>query len=239
MESSVDVALFIDRGVPQTSDGQALQHIFLPFFGGPDDRLALSFVVQLCMSTATSATVVRFTQVDSDELTPVNTIEKKQIDHAHVSVSSLHGEDQERGLICTSQLTFPDTVYAARDTQTQLASETADNLLWERYSSASVPEVADALKRITFQREVSSRPVHSVIDAASKCLAQHTLSRPMVIVGRSRRLAVATHASELQQLFTEHNATMPADLTKTLGDLGAAFVAVNANANLLILQAAP
>ena len=88
-ESKVDTALYVDRGVPHITDGQGTHHIFLPFFGGPDDRLALSFVVQLCLSPLTSATVVRFTKVDSDELTPVNTIEdaKKLSDHhAHISV---------------------------------------------------------------------------------------------------------------------------------------------------------
>ena len=39
-------------------------HLFLPFFGGPDDRLALDFVVQLCRNRRVSATVVRVTKCD-------------------------------------------------------------------------------------------------------------------------------------------------------------------------------
>ena len=39
-------------------------HLFLPFFGGPDDRLALNFVVQLCTNPRVSATVVRITKSD-------------------------------------------------------------------------------------------------------------------------------------------------------------------------------
>lgn len=56
-----DVALFIDRGFGATTNfvpGSG-QHIFLPFFGGPDDRLALRFVVQLCANQSVSATIVR------------------------------------------------------------------------------------------------------------------------------------------------------------------------------------
>lgn len=71
-----DVALFVDRGLPQALEGQAGQHIFLPFFGGPDDRLALQFVVQLCMSSSMSATVVRYTKVESEELSPMSTIDE-------------------------------------------------------------------------------------------------------------------------------------------------------------------
>ena len=39
-------------------------HLFLPFFGGPDDRPALDFVVQLCTNPRVSATVVRITKCD-------------------------------------------------------------------------------------------------------------------------------------------------------------------------------
>ena len=39
-------------------------HLFLPFFGGPDDRLALDFVVQLCTNPRVHATVVRIAKCD-------------------------------------------------------------------------------------------------------------------------------------------------------------------------------
>ncbi|TFY78143.1 hypothetical protein EWM64_g5869 [Hericium alpestre] len=55
-QADMDVALFVDRGVPLTGTHQ---HLFLPFFGGPDDRLALEFVVQLCANPRVSATVLR------------------------------------------------------------------------------------------------------------------------------------------------------------------------------------
>lgn len=72
-QAKTDVALYVDRGLPTNTTTLASHHIFLPFFGGPDDRLALSFVVQLCTNPAVSATVVRFTKVD-DTLSPVSTI---------------------------------------------------------------------------------------------------------------------------------------------------------------------
>jgi hypothetical protein len=39
-------------------------HLFLPLVGGPDDRLALDFVVQLCANPRVRATVVRITKRD-------------------------------------------------------------------------------------------------------------------------------------------------------------------------------
>lgn len=66
MRAPCDVALFIDRGralgAPRTAGGR--HHLLLPFFGGPDDRLALDFVVQLCADCKVSATVMRVVKLD-------------------------------------------------------------------------------------------------------------------------------------------------------------------------------
>ena len=56
--TKADVCLIIDRGLSTGTPGN--RHIFLPFFGGPDDRLALSLVVQLCAGgSGVTASVVR------------------------------------------------------------------------------------------------------------------------------------------------------------------------------------
>lgn len=62
-----DVALFVERGT-STSSLSTAQHLFLPFFGGPDDRLALTFLVQLCSRSSVTATVVWMKK--SEELSP-------------------------------------------------------------------------------------------------------------------------------------------------------------------------
>lgn len=62
--SPSDVALFIDRGMIR-SYGSNKQHLFLAFMGGPDDRLALNFLVQLCGNSTVTATVVKVTKTDS------------------------------------------------------------------------------------------------------------------------------------------------------------------------------
>lgn len=63
--SPSDMALFVDRGTVNAPIGNGGQHLFLPFFGGPDDRLALSFLVQLCERSNVSATVVRIRKTDA------------------------------------------------------------------------------------------------------------------------------------------------------------------------------
>lgn len=75
--STVDVALFVEND--GSSDGMdesdekmkpivTGHHIFFPYFGGPDDRLALNFVIQLCGNGngSVQATVVRMTKTEAD-----------------------------------------------------------------------------------------------------------------------------------------------------------------------------
>jgi hypothetical protein len=83
-QSKTDVALFVDRSTFDLTSivggsggvGVLHQHVFLPFFGGPDDRLALDFVVQICANPRIRGTVVRITKCDEvpvcTALTPGN-----------------------------------------------------------------------------------------------------------------------------------------------------------------------
>ena len=65
-QSKSDVALFIDTGDRSGAGGS--HHVFFPFFGGPDDRLALEFVVQLCFNPKMTATVIRYIKRDAEAL---------------------------------------------------------------------------------------------------------------------------------------------------------------------------
>lgn len=58
-QNTQDLAIFVDTGDRAGTSGP--QHILCPFFGGPDDRLALDLVVQLCLSPRITATVVKMT----------------------------------------------------------------------------------------------------------------------------------------------------------------------------------
>lgn len=63
--SKVDVALYVDRGSVGPGHHRR-QRIFMPFFGGPDDRLALALVVQLCSNPWITAKVTRVKKSSSD-----------------------------------------------------------------------------------------------------------------------------------------------------------------------------
>jgi len=218
--SASDVALFIDRGLSTDQGSTIYPHIFLPFFGGPDDRLALSFVVQLCMHGVVSATVVRIRQLDSDGKESLASTGEKYIPNHEVSG-------------------FPNTVYSPLGTQVRMQSDTADNLLWDRVTSTNTSfsaEVRAAMSRISFRSEAAVRPLHRMLELAGN-EASRTSKPLLVVAGRSRRMAVESHKRELQQLITERGASLDSEVSNTLGDVASVFVVAGGNASLVVMQA--
>ncbi|CAA7264256.1 unnamed protein product [Cyclocybe aegerita] len=225
--SPSDTALFVDRGLTTAPTGNAKQHLFLPFFGGPDDRLALTFLMQLCENYAVSATVVRMATKDDDNAS-------KMTDDAKLSTAlspTFH-----------NTIAAADTFYGQHYTQTRLES-TADNLLWSKYTTPSTvhpSNVASALTRISFVHESATKPLHLVAELAkqeaaiSLALSGKTL---IVLAGRSRRMAVENLGGELKTLIAQTGSSISSSVPKTLGNIGAGLVAAGVNASLLILQA--
>ncbi|KAI0268172.1 cation/H+ exchanger [Gloeopeniophorella convolvens] len=175
----------------------------------------------LCMNDGVSATVVRLQRHESDGAESVDTANEKPTFH--------YGDT----------IAFPNTVYSQRDTQTRLQSETADNILWELYTSRSpsfTAPVVEALARISFQGESNARPLRRTLELANR--EASIASKPLLVVaGRSRRMAVESHQRELRQLSSERNTPLSSDVAKTLGDVASAFVVAESSASLIVVQA--
>lgn len=86
--SPVDIALYVDRAPSLKTSAKPARHLLLPFFGGPDDRLALAFVVQLCMSKDACATVLRLSQADplSPLMTNATAVDPPRSTHPHMTL---------------------------------------------------------------------------------------------------------------------------------------------------------
>ncbi|TFK43902.1 Sodium/hydrogen exchanger family-domain-containing protein [Crucibulum laeve] len=226
--SPSDVGLFVDREMSMQYAGAERQRLFLPFFGGPDDRLALTFLVQLCSNPNVTAKVIWIRK--SENLSPRSTRDDDPKLSAAAN-AALH-----------NTIAGPDTVYPNHNTQTRLASDTADNIVWDRFtapSSAHDPIIASALSRIEFSTHSSSQPLHTLTELVKNEVRQaFTPRRTLIVVaGRSRRMAVESHSAELRELIAEIGSSISSSVPKTVGDVGAALVASNVNASLLILQA--
>lgn len=132
-------------------------------------------------------------------------------------------------------------MYGAQTTQTRMQSETADNVIWTRYASREQDDtpLSAALARIEFSEVRTPTPLHTVVERSTHIAesASERGCRPMVIVGRSRRLAVENHHSELKQLMEQHSA-FGSEVRKTVGDVAAALMATGCKASIVVLQAA-
>ncbi|KAF8759943.1 Sodium/hydrogen exchanger family [Rhizoctonia solani] len=220
VESPADVALFIDRGLsPLETSATYGQHIFLPFFGGPDDRLALAFVVQLCAHPAVSATVMRMKKTDGLEETETRATDVKTqqvtatLAANNMTVHSVGATSQFDTDLLTLVLQMgPDTIYPQNTTQTRLQSETADNLFWTQMvssSDAQSPAIQGALSRITFVEDESPTPLAGIL---KQCSNEHdsavaSSKALLVVVGRGRRLAAESHTDELREIIAASNAS--------------------------------
>ncbi|KAI6098205.1 Sodium/hydrogen exchanger family-domain-containing protein [Pisolithus sp. B1] len=235
-QSKTDVAVFIDTGDRSGAGGS--QHVFFPFFGGPDDRLALEFVVQLCLNPRITATVVRYIKQGVD-VTPlgkpagVHVHEREQIP----TIRSLAHRDDTLSIRSTA---FPDTVYGQPTTQTRMQSETADSVTWGKYASPKAdPDTPSllraALSRIQFSELSTPTPLRAAIQRAATIRQAHT--RLLIIAGRSKRLATESHHHELKEIFEEYG-TNGDMVRKTIGDVASAMVVSSSASTLVVLQAA-
>jgi len=215
--SKTDVALFVDLGDNAGTNGQ--QHVLLPFFGGPDDRLALELVVQLCINPRVSATVVRVARwteqaLARPELAVVD--EKAEIDPV------------------PSSLTFMSTVYGQPNTAYFLQSDTADDLTWARYASptwdnfkgkpAAAAQLRSALSRIEFTEMSGALPLHALVQRAKQLREVDARRRVLIMAGRSKRFAREGWGREVKQLVEAQRCTGHETVQNTIGDVGTAFV---------------
>ncbi|KAJ3930792.1 MAG: Sodium/hydrogen exchanger family-domain-containing protein [Lentinula lateritia] len=271
-KATVDVGLFMDLGCKQAAAAAAstgllgiskpssfggVDHILLPFFGGPDDRLALAFVVQLCENEKVTATCLKITKTEE-----LNAEGPALVPNAHLNPDDAKYVVPPETLLTVasafsarSAAGFPDTVYGHANTATRMQSETADHLAWARFANAT--ELASsssstgstsgafpsraALSRIHFQDLSSPVPLHKVIAEANHIRSSHNSGKTklLVVTGRSRRLAVENHAKEIKRLMEEqHSHGLGVDVRKTIGDVASSIVMSGCAEEILVVQAA-
>ena len=113
-------------------------------------------------------------------------------------------------------------MYGHQTTQTRLQSDTADNIAWGKWTNAGArtPQLSSSLSRIAFVEESSALPLHRLLELAAQKAAG--AKPPIVLVGRSRRMATDSHKQELLTLAQAHGAALSSELPKTIGEVGAA-----------------
>jgi hypothetical protein len=237
----IDVALYIDPVARSPGDvfrKSTAYHLVLPFFGGPDDRAALEWIVQLCSSVRVGATVIRVRKEDITEEVP-------EPPEAHITSKKSQGIPVlEHPTLQHTIASVMDTVYAHHNTQTRLQSETADDVTWGLYAEGREKEgvsevVREALARVEFVEMETPKPLHAIVGRVNEIveLMGQRKTRVLVMVGRSRRLAVENHTAELKEVL-RNGKSIGGEVRRTIGDVGTALVVSGVKAGVVVLQAA-
>ncbi|KAI4158198.1 MAG: hypothetical protein LQ342_007680 [Letrouitia transgressa] len=199
------------------SQGQTLapivnrsHHIFFPFFGGPDDHLALRLVLRLTQSTNVTATIVHINL--KKDATPNREIvsasqQTGAKDGVNVSVSPSQDTliEQERAFFMSMKDSVP--------------SELQPRVLFETFDGgASLQNIVEKAK--------------SEVGQSAKNAGD------LIVLGRGSGVR-REFKSELANLISSTNLLgySESDLGQCLGDVAEALIVTQVNASLLVIQA--
>lgn len=232
--TTADVALFVSR--QKVFEVSSQQRIFLPFFGGPDDRSALSLVVQLCRRTDVQAVILRLQRRAEDDLDSQPAASDPAPESANLDPKSARSAHYP----AETATALPDTVYGEANQQSRLQSDTADSLAWDYYAKKDgrvrSQAEAGALSRIRFMTITSSTPLASAISHHSSSFSAGQSNNDLIVLGRSRRMA-DSHREETESILSAKSA-LASHVRKTLGDPASAFMVSQSSVNLIVVQAA-
>ncbi|KIH91234.1 Sodium/hydrogen exchanger family protein [Sporothrix brasiliensis 5110] len=193
--------------------------VFLPFFGGADDRVALRFVLQLAKNKNITATIAHVTWNSSDAAT------------ADISVpGQAHGgyyaEDPTQAAIRSKEAALED-------------EPSAQDLGLLATLQSSLP--ADLAERVSFvdihAHGKSSSVLDNVVEHASKTVGQAPRNAgDLIVVGRRHS---RLHDSRANRSVGESSSSSSGyELSKTVGVAGAHVINAKPKASVLVVQAA-
>ncbi|KAK0668012.1 putative transporter [Cercophora samala] len=183
-------------------------HIFFPFFGGADDRVALRVVLQLAKNPHVSATIVRISSGEKEKpataksaaASTTTTEDNSETNKTVVNPSPTPGVDAEDGaLYATLKSSLPEDL-AARVT----------------FTEADIPSGKEELKEIIL---LAQQAVGNTRDNAGD----------VVVLGRRNAKKVAEVGSS--------NAAGVPDLKNTVGEVAERLITTGIRASLLVIQA--
>jgi hypothetical protein len=184
-------------------------HVYLPFFGGVDDRAALCFVLQLAQNSNITVTIIHFsTTTDSKSPATVSELLRRPSDRAsRTNITSPGLNPEELRVEAAQETTLLQTL---RDSlPTTLAS------------------------RVIFVEVPTSNPVADALTHARQEVAQSPRNAgDLIVVGRGNHASISTAESDIT------SSSAGAEMRKTLGVVAETMVSGGVRSSVLVLQAA-
>ncbi|CAI2185479.1 17414_t:CDS:2 [Funneliformis geosporum] len=229
-----NVGVFVDRGLgssPLTTSidnggNNITVRVFLPFFGGIDDREALSFVIHLLDHPNVSVTVLRL--IKSSEPTEHDVTLKVEGDLE---------ENEEQGSEANQRPSLSHKISSAsahviRSNVAREASYKSDETLLSKTLKSRTGVVASNA-RINYTEIASSTPLQTAIERAKEVVDR----KDLVVVGRGRHDVTFSHRTEFLDILKNSGGGYGNETRKSLGDIAESFLVGGIAASILVLQA--
>jgi len=229
---------FRETTLPPIADRS--HHIYFPYFGGVDDRVALRFVLQLAKNSNITATIVHFiTPVTSPS--PTTTTPTKETNLISETEKSSSTPDHENNNSPLSMLSSSHknpsqlNILERIDTNTLRQEKEKDTSLLQTIRD-SLPQ--DQLNRVMFTEIEASHPLKECVEKCKEEMGQSPRNAgDLVVVGRrgvaAGRAATGIGIGEEEIEGVERNT----EIRKSLGCVAEVVLGYGVRGSLLVVQA--
>jgi len=197
------------REAPTPPVADRSHHVYFPFFGGADDRVALRFVLQLAQNSNITATIIHFnmpiqSQVKSPEVT------NSSVDPGASRASSSHLGITER--------VDTEALYATAAQDATLVHTLRDSL------------PVGLSQRVVFVDVATTTPIADCLNHARQEIGQSPRNAgDLIVVGKGRHSQMADH---------EHASTSSnQEMRRTLGVVAESVISAGIRGSVLVIQA--
>jgi len=201
-------------------------HIFFPYFGGIDDRVALRFVLQLATNINVTATIVQVIYSPGAVADPGLEIP-----------AAAARPDLPRNLSQTHVPSVLQTDLASRSVSSLTAIADADSSFFQAMQD-SLPRSLES--RVLFETVHTSQPLHYMIAKAKTEVGMSTKNAgDLVILGRGLKDSKPFIRAELVDVLSSMGAPSGAgtETRKCLGDIAETCIVANIKASVMVFQA--
>ncbi|CAG8797849.1 37807_t:CDS:1 [Gigaspora margarita] len=217
------VGVFVDRGIGSINEIHTFSNptdylnVFVPFFGGADDREALTFAFRLLEYPNVNITIIRITKLEQPSDNDITLKPETQ------SVILSINDEKDCPSIVSATTISEDAAH--RDNE-------EDEIFLEKYlkSKSGYPT---RYACISYQETSSCTPIQTAVERAKKVVSR----KDLVVVGRSRHSQGSKHQHnyEFKELI-KNLGGYSNDTHKSLGYVTEAFLVGGVMASLLVLQ---
>lgn len=207
------ISLGSTHGLPSVAVIDRHHHVFLPFYGGPDDRAAMRFVLRLARNPSVTATIFFVNILDpllkrgsSVEPTPNNPSDPSSLTTARTDITE-------------AQITFYEQ----------------EKAFWLGVRDALPPDLAP---RVLFDTVLADKPLHDTLARAQAEMASSAAAHSagdLIVLGRGSG-SVGGFRAEMLGLLKQARKTKCTG-SQCLGEVAQMFIGMEVEASLLVVRA--